>query len=249
MNKPYYLAYEERYKKVYAAGGKRWGHAPDDETLKVTLEKWVNENNLTGKKIIEFACGEGACGVILSKLGCYYHGVDIAPSAVTKSKDALKEFPNARVSLMDMVKETTGEMYDAALDCMGFHMIITDDDRNAYLNNAFNSLNSGAPMLFFRESYKDSKSYNRESAYDGSVQTFEQWKQITGDDYETPFNRTIKGESGDVEVWVPLVPARANNRAGYYKEMHLAGFVVENFEEMEISQTIPYSASIYVRKP
>lgn len=75
MEKPYYLAYENRYKKIFEAGADHWGHTPDDEILYATLEKWVYKNNLFGKRIIEFACGEGACGVILSKLGCYYHGV------------------------------------------------------------------------------------------------------------------------------------------------------------------------------
>jgi hypothetical protein len=56
MNKPYYLAYEERYQRVFSAGGERWGHAPDDEVLVATLDKWVNDNNLAGKNIIEFAC-------------------------------------------------------------------------------------------------------------------------------------------------------------------------------------------------
>lgn len=84
--KPYYLAYEKRYKTVFEAGAERWGHSPDDQVLFETLKQWVQENNLTGKKVIEFACGEGASGVILSQLGCHYHGVDIAPSAVLKSK-------------------------------------------------------------------------------------------------------------------------------------------------------------------
>ena len=119
MNKPYYLAYEARYQKVFAAGVECWGHSPDDETLVSTLGKWVNENNLAGKKIIEFACGEGACGVILSRSGCRYRGVDIAASAIEKAQNRLRGFPDARVGIMDMVKERTNETYDAALDCMG----------------------------------------------------------------------------------------------------------------------------------
>jgi hypothetical protein len=57
---PYYLAYESRYQKVFSAGIERWGHAPDDEVLFSTLKKWVEENQLQGKRVIEFACGEGA---------------------------------------------------------------------------------------------------------------------------------------------------------------------------------------------
>ena len=241
-DKPYYLAYEARYQKVFEAGGDCWGHGTDDETLAATLEKWVNDNQLKGKKIIEFACGEGTSGVLLSRLGCLYHGVDISPSAVEKAKESLREFPTARVSQLDMVKEMTGEIYDAALDCMGFHMLVTDNDRAAYLRNAFRSLKSGAPMMFFRETY-------RREVYNGSVESLEQWITITGDDYDTPQKRFAKSGDKEVEVWIPLVPARARNKEGYIAEMNNAGFVVDNFIEMDINEQCPYSASIYVHKP
>ena len=247
MDKPYYLAYEERYRKAYAAGAERWGHAPDDETLVAALTPWVRENDLTGRSVIEFACGEGACGVILSGLGCAYHGVDIAPSAVEKAALALKGFPQARVSLLDMVRDAPGETYDAALDCMGFHMLVTDSDRAAYLSHAFDALKSGAPMLFFRESYRDPGAENRETAYEGEVRTYEQWLKITGHDYETPTLR-LAPDNGQ-EVWLPLVPARASTKEGYLREMRSAGFLVERFEEMGTSYAIRCSANLYVRKP
>ena len=68
-SKPYYLAYEERYQAVYASGATLWGHAVDDEILIKTLTDWVTQNNLQGKNVVEYACGEGSVGVILSKLG------------------------------------------------------------------------------------------------------------------------------------------------------------------------------------
>ena len=33
-------------------------------------------------------------------------------------------------------------------------MLLTDQDRTAYLKNVYRVLKPGAPMLFFRESYK-----------------------------------------------------------------------------------------------
>ena len=243
MTKPYYMAYEDRYQRVFAAGIELWGHSPEDEVLVRTLAEWVNQNNLVGKTVVEFACGEGAAGVILSKLGVRYRGFDIAPSAVEKAKEHLRDFPDASVSLLDMVKETAGgaDTYDAALDCMGFHMILTDADRDAYLKNARTVLKPGAPMLFFRESY-------RENAYTGTVESFEQWKEITGDDYTTPQLRSDKDGEGGKEVWIPCVPARARNRDGYCGELERAGFAVENFKIMDQSSAIPLSVSIYARK-
>jgi len=240
--KPYYTVYENRYQKVYEAGAERWGHSPDDEGLITALKAWVEENRLKGKRVIEFACGEGGAGVILSRLGCIYHGIDIAPSAVEKARAALKSYPNTKVSMLDMVKQQIDEKYDAALDVMGLHMLVTDSDRANYLNNAFSCLKSGAPMLFYRESY-------RVNAYEGPVASFDDWLAITGEDYKTPEQRFAKCGDKEVEVYIPLVPARARNREGYMREMTEAGFKVDAIIEMETNNEIVYSASIYVHKP
>ena len=244
MNEPYYLAYEKRYQAVFSAGAARWGHSPDDDVLYNTLQSWVEENDLQGKSILEFACGEGACGVILSELGCIYHGVDISPSAIEKSKELLKKYPNATVDVLDMVKEQVGKQFDAALDCMGFHMLITDQDRACYLHNAYHSLKENAPMLFFRESYR------KEGTHQGVVHTLEEWEQITGDDYKTPQLRQIRnsGDGSMAEVFLPLVPARAKDKTGYIEEFENTGFNVEKFVEMDVSADVPHSARIYVRK-
>lgn len=233
----YYTAYENRYRAAYDAGIPLWGHDPDDEILASALTGWVEKNHLAGKRIIEFACGEGSAGVILSKLGCTYHGVDIAPSALEKARLALADFPEAKVSLLDMVRETPGETYDAALDVMGLHMLVTDSDRAAYLRSACASLKPGAPMLFFRESY-------RRDMAEITVSSFEEWISISDSDYTRPEKREMRGK----EVWIPLLPARARSEAGYRGEFAHAGFTVEHFEEMEISRQISFSASIYVRK-
>ncbi|MCL2509309.1 MAG: class I SAM-dependent methyltransferase [Oscillospiraceae bacterium] len=239
--KPYYLAYENRYQKVFAAGGERWGHSPDDETLAAALEKWSVSHRLRGESVIEFACGEGAAGVILSRLGCIYHGVDIAPSAVEKAREALRDFPSAQVTLLDMVKQAPGGIYAAALDCMGFHMLVADSDRESYLRNAYDSLKSGAPMLFFREVY-------RRNAYEGAVDSLEQWLAITKADCVTPQQRFAKSSHGDAEVWLPNLPARAKNKDGYITELRSAGFAVDDFIEMDLNEQCPYSASIYAHK-
>lgn len=246
-NKPYYLAYEKRYKTVYESGAERWGHSLDDEELYTTLKAWVEDNHLKGKSIVEFACGEGASGVILSELGCHYTGFDISSSAVKKANNTLRNYPNARADIFDMVKQRPIEKYDAALDCMGLHMLVTDGDRQAYLKNAFWSLKDNAPMLFYKEAYRDDK--HRDQIVKSPVGSYEEWLKITGDDYDTPFARKVDTANGELEVMLPLVPSRANDRSGYMNEMRLAGFTVERFIEMESSKRIQYSASIYVRKP
>ena len=244
MQEPYYMAYEKRYQAVFSAGAERWGHSADDEVLYNTLKLWVEENALKGKAVIEYACGEGACGVILSELGCIYHGVDISPSAIEKSKKLLAKYPNAKVEVLDMVNECVEDQYDAALDCMGLHMLITDEDRKKYLQNAYQSLKNGAPMLLFRESYRENGAYN------GVVDSFEEWERITGDDYKTPQLRQVRNAANgrNVDVLVPLLPARARDKKGYFEELGNIGFEIEEFVEMDVSAAIAHSASIFMRK-
>ena len=244
MKEPYYMAYEKRYQAVFSAGVERWGHSPDDTVLRHVLESWVEEHNLRGKSVIEYACGEGACGVILSELGCIYHGVDISPSAIEKSKKILGKYPDATVEILDMVRHSVEGEFDAALDCMGLHMLVTDHDRDLYLNHAYRSLKERAPMLFFREAYR------REGTYRGVVNTVDEWARITGDDYKTPQLRQVRDdEDGSIiEVFIPLVPARAKSKEQYILELEHVGFHVDHFIEMDASTAIPQSATIYVRK-
>lgn len=239
---PYYLAYEERYKKVYGAGIERWGHSPEDVVLQKTLSDWVSRYRLWGKKLIEFACGEGACGQLLSGMGCRYCGVDIAPSAVAKAREALRDVPGTTVRLLDLVNHPIADRYAGALDVMGFHMLILDADRKKYLQNAYQCLNSGAPMLFFRESF-------RKDAPQVEVREMEEWLRLTGSDYSTPVKRTARQNGKDVSVYIPLVPARAKSKDGYLEELQGVGFVVDDFVELADNDQCCCSAAIYVHKP
>ena len=238
---PYYLAYEKRYKAVYAAGANLWGHKPDDEVLVAALTDWVCKNNLQGKHVVEFACGEGSVGTILSRLGCIYHGFDISPLAVARSRKALADYPTASVDVLDMVNQKAPSVYDGALDVMGFHMLVIDPDREKYLANMHSVLKANAPALFFREVY-------RADAYSGYISSYEEWLAISESDYETPSPRTVENDGVEYTVNIPLVPARGKNKADYISEMTSAGFVVDDFIEMDVSKEIPFSASIYVHK-
>ena len=218
----YYEWYEHRYRAAFQAGADRWGHGPQDEALIEALKSWVEKYHLKGKKIIEFACGEGASGVILSELGCIYHGVDIAPSALEKAKLLLSAYPAATVGRIDMVRERPHGAYDAALDVMGFHMLVTDKDRQGYLRNAASCLAPGSPMLFFRECYA-------KEGYDGEIESIAQWSRISGMDFTTPQERTVMARGNPLTVMLPILPARPRNEAQYRRELNDAGFLVRSF--------------------
>ena len=237
----YYRAYEERYRAVRDAGDFIWGHRTDDAQLVNALKGWVGEYGLAGKHVAEFACGEGAGGVLLCGLGCVYEGYDIAPTAVEICRGRLKEYPGAKVGLMDMVNEQLeADSLDGAADISGLHMLVTDDDREKYLGNVYRVLKPGATALFWQESY-------REDAYEGRVESIEDWMRETGLDFVTPQKRTI-GNSGR-EVMLRLLPARPRSRDGYAREFERAGFEVVWIREIRNSDFMALSAGILVKKP
>lgn len=220
----YYRAYDERYKKVVACGAGTWGTSEDDAYVVAALEKWVSDNSLSGKSVLQCACGEGSEGIILSKLGCLYWGTDVSLTAVGIARRRLEEYSGARIFFMDMVKNQIAGKYDGILDCQGLHMLVTDDDRRKYLENVYFALKDGASVLFMRELYD-------ENAYSGEVESFEEWQSISGADYETPEERKVRGT--DKSVMLPRIPARSNSREGYVKELEAVGFKVESFEVEE----------------
>lgn len=238
LDMEYYQGYEKRYQAVEQSGIAHWGNSEKDGILYDTLAKWVKDNGLAGKRVIEFACGEGSGGIILSELGVIYYGVDISATAVKIAKQRLKDYPNVHVGQLDMVKKSPEEKFDAALDVMGLHMLVTDADRQGYLRNAFNCLKDNSSMLFFRENYN-------EETEEREIKSIEEFKAMTGVDYDTPQKRVINGE----EVYIPFLPSRARSKQGYISEMAAAGFTVESFALSKENNAMVSSADIYVRKP
>jgi len=242
MDTQYYEAYEGRYQAVQSVSRDLfWGHSPEDEELKKYLSVWVSQHDLSGKRIVEFCCGEGGSGAVLASLGCVYQGYDIAPSAIEKAKNTLKNFPDAKVEVRNLVTEALNDnAFDAALDVMGFHMLVVDSDRKDYLANMYRALKPGAPAFFFHQLY-------RREIYRGPVETFEDWKKISGSDYATPEKREI-GDTGRT-VMIPLVPGRARMKDDYIEELQAAGFIVDDFMEMGDNRKAPFSCSFHVHKP
>ena len=237
----YYRAYDERYRAVQDVGDFIWGHRPDDTQLAEALTGWVDEYGLRGRRVAEFACGEGVVGRMLAEMGCEYCGYDVSPAAVEISRRRIAGLNGARVEEMDMVKaRLAAESCDGVLDVSGLHMLVTDGDREKYLGNVYHALRPGATALFWQEAY-------REDEFGGCVESVDDWKKITGLDFDTPERRTI-GNSGR-EVMLRLLPARPRSREGYEKEFTAAGFDIVWFREIRDADFMPGSAGILVRKP
>ncbi|MDR1688561.1 MAG: class I SAM-dependent methyltransferase [Clostridiales bacterium] len=159
--------FDKKYQEECENGIEKWGIKADNQDFKNIVIKWLSDNNLLNKKIIDFACGKAHYATWFCKLGCKYHGLDISPTAVQIAKDNLKNYSSAVIFELNIVDDVNviNEKYDAAFDAYGFYLL-QKDDRRKYLKNAYACLRNGAPMLFigldFLENGDSSEAYKTE---------------------------------------------------------------------------------------
>jgi len=237
--KPYYTAYDKRYRAAYQQGADHWGHLAGEKEVASLVSSYLIRFKLAGKRVVEFGCGDGWMGELLTGLGCIYEGYDISPAAIEKATVNLAGSLNAKAVLKDVVlDELPSNAFDAGIEVQFIHMLITDKDRKKYLKNVYRCLKPGAPFYFVHDSY-------REDAYEGVIDSYEQWLKLTNDDVVTPEPRTAYKKGAEVTVQVPLIAARARTERDYRKLMEEAGLEVL---ELVISED-RMRANILVRKP
>lgn len=238
-DKPYYTAYDKRYRSVYQQGADRYAFLPIEEEIQEIVRTYIEQFELAGKQVVEFGCGEGWAGLEFAKLGCIYQGYDIAPAALEKATALLSEYENAKICLHDVVLgDFPNEAFDAGIDIACLHMLITDVDRNKYLRNVYKCLKPGAAMHFVNERCRD-------DIYDGKVTSYEQWLQLTGEDVDTPQKRVALKDGEEFTVMIPRIAARPRSEGGYREELTEAGFEVIKLEPVERWG----NANILARKP
>ena len=244
-DKPYYTAYDKRYKSVYAQDVGYWtAHPRELSAIEYTVNAFLKECHLqVGQPlhIVEFGCGEGYVGELLVQRGYRYTGIDIAESAAKKATERLAPFGDrARVLVADildlpMIPDTT---FDAGIDVGCLHMLVVDADRRAYLREAYRVLKAGTPILYCNEAF-------RPDATAAAVESYEAWLQISETDVDTSQARNAWQDGRPVEVHLPCIAARARTVAQYRSEIEAVDF---EFLKWQISADRLWM-SFYVRKP
>ena len=220
-SRPYYAAYERRYRSVYAQGVRYWTAGPDERgDVARAVDSFLDSMSASsGTHVVEFGSGEGYAGECVARRGYRYTGIDIARSAIAKARDRLAGCgTRTRVVVGDIVRlPFPRAAFDAALDIGCLHMLVVDADRRAYLREARRVLKPGGRVLFCRAAY-------RADAADDKVESYEQWLAMTGADVKTPEEREAWQEGESVKIMLPRLAARARNLDGYRREMDAAGF-------------------------
>lgn len=142
MDKKYYEAYEERYKKVHQETGLAWAGEKPSQILEKLLKKYgANKNS----SILEIGCGEGQNALNLMSKNYNLEASDISEEAIKWCKEKAKKLnlDERKFFVMDILKNKLTKKYDFIFSVAVLHMLVEDEDRNKFLSFIYHHLKNG----------------------------------------------------------------------------------------------------------
>ena len=126
MKRPYYEAYEERYRAVHAAG-LRWAGEQPTPLVADVAARYCPE----GASILEIGCGEGRDACAMLAQGWDLLATDAAPEAVDFCRAAMPDYAG-RFQTLDCLRDSHEARYDMIYAVAVIHMLVPDDDRRGF---------------------------------------------------------------------------------------------------------------------
>ncbi len=234
--------YDERYKKVYEAGGVFWNeHSPNPRLLNfiTSLPK--------GSKCIDFGCGEGHEARNLAKLGFAVTGIDFSPTVIARNtlitpSDLSVDFFVGDVTDLQAIG-ISDKTFDFALDVGCFHMMNDLPDRMAYLTEVKRILKAGG-FFYLQNGLRLDDVHPKttgEAAALHALQTFR--SAHTSDEL---IARRIKTNQGEKEILLPLLPTKNVALEEYIAELTGVGFSIV-YSERSGGANMTFEAIIIAR--
>lgn len=127
MGKKYYEAYDDRYKQIHEQN-LQWSSERSSKIVVETIQAFSLPSN---SKILEIGCGEGRDAYPLLAQGLDVLATDISPEAVNYCK---KKFPDfvQHFQVVDCVTEKLDKRFNFIYAIAVIHMLVADNDRNAF---------------------------------------------------------------------------------------------------------------------
>jgi SAM-dependent methyltransferase len=215
-------AYDDRYRRVFEAGGLNWNSPHPNPALSRLLDDLP-----TRSRCIEFGCGEGYQARFMASQGHTVTAIDLSPAAVDK---AVRETPpDYRVTFFvgDVTDAASirlpSSAFDLAVDIGCLHMMTEDKDRNAYLDLVHGVLKPGG-RFFLQEGLREDEvrlETDKTAGGAGSSSSI----SPAGDP-----PRTIMTADGVRAIKLPILPARMLSLEGYVEELKQNGFQIVSIE-------------------
>ncbi|MBT7915759.1 class I SAM-dependent methyltransferase [Candidatus Bathyarchaeota archaeon] len=232
---PYYSRYDDLYKAFYAQRLRDWWYGPESESKIQLLHRLTSRirevrPNLQGIRIIELGCGEAPWATAFAALGMKYTGVDYSPHAIARAKEQTQasglDIHFHVMDVLDFDPDRWPDRYDIVFDQRCLQMFVIDADRRKYFSHVKQMMGPHSAFLLTDQG-------RDENAFDGEIQSLEQYQEVTGQDLSEP--REFEGWNGKdwVTVKLPRFAVRSMSRQGYLNEIGEAGFRIQRVYDVE----------------
>ncbi|MGM9619385.1 MAG: class I SAM-dependent methyltransferase [Oscillospiraceae bacterium] len=123
----YYEAYDDRYRQVHEEN-LQWFHKNPSAIVAETMSAFSVSSR---DKILEIGCGEGRDAFPLLEQGFDLLATDVSPEAIRFCQSERPDFAK-HFQTLDCVSETLGCKFDFIYAVAVVHMLVPDEDRNAF---------------------------------------------------------------------------------------------------------------------
>ena len=127
MERKYYEAYDDRYRRIHEKN-LVWFYEEPTAIVRQMIEKY---GITTSHKLLELGCGEGRDAFPLLNAGFDLLATDISPTAIVYSQNKQPVYAE-HFQVLDCVAGELDEKFDFIYAVAVVHMLVPDEDRNAF---------------------------------------------------------------------------------------------------------------------
>jgi SAM-dependent methyltransferase len=236
-------AYEERYRRVFTAGGLYWND-PNPNPFLLEIAETLPE----GSQCVEFGCGEGYQSRLMATCGHSVLGIDLSPTAIKRAWQNTPEGMNVRYEIGDVTDPNDIQLkenyYDLAVDIRCLHMMADLTDRDSYLKNVWESLKTKG-ILYLQNGLDLSDVCPQSTEEEAQI---EQLKQLRVKPAGYQLSSLIHTRTVEKQIKIPMCPlGKLQRLEEYVNELKIKGFGILKTKRIN-SLSNPYEAVIIAEK-
>ena len=141
-NRPYYEAYDDRYRQVHRENLEWFTRTPSPIVEQTIREFQIGPNS----RILELGCGEGRDAIHLLRQGYQVLATDISPEAIAHCQRLAPEYTD-RFQVLDCIDGKLEKNFDFIYAVAVVHMLVEDVHRKGFYQFIRNHLNASGIAL------------------------------------------------------------------------------------------------------
>lgn len=134
--------YSDIFSKVYDGFG--WNYYP--ESFAELLWKWLQEQKLQVKNMLDLGCGTGVLCDRMQEKGIETYGVDLSEGMIAMAREKYPHIPFAVGNMIDWKPDTTYDLVTSTCDAVNH--LLEPDDVKQMMKNVYSYMNGGGVFLF-----------------------------------------------------------------------------------------------------